>query len=252
MDPQFIFFILVGFIAQIVDGALGMAYGTLSTSILLALGLPPATVSVSVHTAQVFTTGFSGLFNTFFKNVKWKLCLILSVAGIAGGVGGAHILANIDGHALRPWIAGYLFILGLTIIYKVFRAKNDRKPVWRRFPFFVPALGAAGGFLDSIGGGGWGPIVTSHLLAGREDAPRFVIGSANVAEFFVKSSIAVTLVTLIGFNFEKIVMGLLIGGVIGAPLGAYILRFIKPEKLMVLVGILICGLSLWQAGQIVF
>lgn len=247
------FFIIVGFCAQIVDGALGMAYGTLSSSILLTMGVPPATASASVHSAQFFTTGIAAASHSYFKNVRWRLCAILAISGIVGGVLGSMFLMSIDGKLIRPFIAIYLLLLGLNILRKCYKMRrhdlaqkffeksNNRVRSWKRY---VP-IGFFGGLFDSIGGGGWGPIVTTNLIA-LGKSPRFVIGSVTVAEFFVKTAIASTFLTMMHFEFHTVVLGLLIGGVVAAPLGAIVLRFIKPELLMTLVGFLIVGLSLVQ------
>lgn len=243
-SSEFWSYVAIGFIAQIVDGALGMAYGTLCTSVLLATGLPPVTVSASVHTAQFFTTGLSALSHSYFKNIHKKLLLVLAVSGALGGLIGALLLTKIDGNLIKPWIAVYLLYLGFFIVWRRYRGKKFMTGVsaWNR-NLFRSGLGVLGGFLDALGGGGWGPIVTSNLIARNED-PRFVIGSVNAAEFFVKTLIAVTfIVTLTLDNFTTVVLGLLVGGVIAAPLGAYVLRLIKPETLMGFVGFLIIGLS---------
>lgn len=249
LDGSFLLYALIGFCAQIVDGALGMAYGTLSNAALLALGVPPLTASASVHTAQFFTTGISGAAHALLKNVNARLCMLLAAAGICGGLAGAYLLTQIDGHVLRPWISAYLFCLGLFIVRKVFTGEKEpqaRKTV-RRAPF-VSALGALGGFFDSIGGGGWGPIVTTHLIVGSK-SPRHIIGTVSAAEFFVKTAIAAALAVFSGFHFQGAVVGLLAGGIVAAPLGALVLRYIKPERLMLLVGLMIMGLSLWQVAQ---
>lgn len=248
MPPDFILFVLIGFAAQLVDGALGMAYGTLSTSILLAMGYPPVTVSASVHSAQFFTAGLSGASHTLMKNIDWKLCAALSIAGAGGGIIGATFLTRVDAGFIKPWIYGYLLCLGIFILVRFFRRNVTHKAkVSSRPLLFAPILGFIGGTLDAIGGG-WGPMVTTNLLARGHDAPRYVIGSVNAAEFFVKTAIAATFFATVGMNVHGVVAGLLVGGVIAAPLGAYILRVIKPEILMGGVGMLIILLSVYQLG----
>lgn len=246
-DGSFLLYVLIGFAAQIIDGALGMAYGTLSTAILLSSGLPPVVVSAGVHTAQFFTTGISSLSHLYFKNVNKRLVLLLAIGGSIGGCTGAIILTHIDGNILKPWISGYLAILGFVILWRLLRKKKEIVQKKDKKRVAVP-LGIFGGFLDALGGGGWGPIVTTSLIA-RGGDPRFIIGSVNSAEFIVKTVIALSFFTLIGFSFHKVVIGLLVGGVIAAPFGAFILRIIKPEILMALVSVLIIflgALSLYQ------
>jgi uncharacterized membrane protein YfcA len=246
-DPSFWTYAAVGFAAQIVDGALGMAYGTLCTAVLLATGMPPVTVSASVHSAQFFTTGLSALSHSYFKNVDRKLLLLLAVFGICGGIGGALLLTQIDGKMIKPWISAYLMVLGVLMLWKLLRPKKGpllQSPRKR----FRAALGALGGFLDALGGGGWGPIVTTSLLHEGEN-PRMTIGSVNAAEFFVKTVIAMTFITTVGIHFHEVVLGLLAGGVVAAPFGAYVLRLVKPQILIALVALLIIGLSVLSLYQ---
>lgn len=242
-QPDFWTYVLIGFVAQIIDGALGMAYGTLCTAVLLASGISPLIVSASVHSAQFFTAGISALSHSYFKNINRRLFLILAIAGSTGGILGALLLTQLDAKFIKPWIACYLMMLGFFILWRHFRGKV--KPVYEGTGGgrnkFRALLGFGGGFLDALGGG-WGPIVTTNLIARNED-PRYVIGSVNAAEFFVKTLIAFTLAAALAFSFHQIVLGLLIGGVLAAPLGAFVLRFIRPQILIVGVGFLIIGLS---------
>ncbi len=248
----FLLYVLIGFCAQLVDGALGMAYGTLSMTVLLWAGVPPAAASAGVHTAQFFTTGISGLSHALFRNVNWKLCFTLALAGISGGILGALFLVNVDGQAIRPFIAAYLLLLGIMVLLRVWRGHGgvprkqaQHDPVKKqpfRWRIKELALGFTGGGLDAVGGGGWGPIVTTNLLAGGGE-PRFTIGSANMAEFFVKTAIATAFFFSIGFSFSGIVIGLLVGGMLAAPFGALILKLVRAELLMAGVGCLIIILS---------
>ncbi len=244
-SSEFWTYALVGFLAQMVDGALGMAYGTLSTAVLISSGVAPVVVSASVHSAQFFTTGLSAISHSWFKNVDRKLFLTLAVAGSLGGMLGALLLTKIDGDFIKPWIAIYLAFLGGLILWKRFKHKKILSTEVRDETPFRAGLGLVGGFLDALGGG-WGPMVTSNLIV-RDEDPRHVIGSVNTAEFFVKTLIAVTLsVTMteeLMDGFQNVLLGLLVGGVVAAPFGAYVLRLIKPEILMVLIGALIIFLS---------
>ena len=249
MDESIFIYVIIGFTAQLVDGALGMAYGTLCTAVLLAMGIPPATVSAGVHSAQFFTAGLSGAAHTLLKNIDWRLCISLALACVCGGIIGALFLVHMDTSVIRPWVSGYLLLLGIFIVYRsltndvVERKKGDTGP-----GLLTPLLGFFSGMLDAIGGG-WGPMVTSNLIA-RGEPPRYAIGSVNTAEFFVKSAIAATFFATIGLVFHKIVIGLLIGGVLAAPFGAYVLRIINPRILIGVVGGLIIALSLYQLSKV--
>ncbi|MFB0518000.1 MAG: sulfite exporter TauE/SafE family protein, partial [Acidobacteriota bacterium] len=160
MDLNIVVFIIVGFIAQIIDGALGMAYGVSSNSFLLSIGIPPAAASASVHTAEVFTTFVSGVSHWKFGNVDKKLFKKLLIPGIIGGVLGAYVLTSIPGKTIKPFIGAYLLIMGLMILLKAFKKIKEKRVETKIIP-----LATAGGFFDAIGGGGWGPIVTSTLMA---------------------------------------------------------------------------------------
>lgn len=251
MDESILIYVLIGFLAQLVDGALGMAYGTLCTAVLLAMGVPPATVSAGVHSAQFFTAGLSGVAHTLLKNIDWRLCVSLALAGVLGGIIGALFLVHMDTDFIRPWISGYLLLLGILIVLRSLKGGASEKKKDDRGPgIFTPVLGFFSGLLDAIGGG-WGPMVTSTLIA-RGEQPRYAIGSVNAAEFFVKTAIAATFFTTIGLVFHKIVIGLLIGGVLAAPFGACILRVVNLRLLIGMVGGLIIALSIYQLSKVFF
>lgn len=242
MELTFLLYVLVGFVAQIIDGALGMAYGVSSNTFLLSLGLPPAAASASVHMAEVVTTGVSGAAHWRLGNIDWKLVKRLLVPGVVGGVAGAYLLTSIDGDIIKPYIAGYLLLMGAYIIYKAFRNNghvNDGTHTAR-----VSVLGLIGGFCDAIGGGGWGPVVTTTLVA-RGKNPRLTIGSVNFSEFFVTFAESVTFVLALSFSqYWQIILGLLIGGAIAAPLAARVTKNLPLKALMALVGALIVILSI--------
>jgi len=237
MDESIIIFIVVGFIAQIIDGALGMAYGVTSTTFLLSIGIPPVAASASVHVAEIFTSAVSGLSHLKFGNVDKKLLKRLVIPGVLGGILGAYILTVLPGRIIRPFVALYLLLMGLLILRKVFKKIQERAVETKLLP-----LGLVGGFLDAIGGGGWGPIVTSTLVT-RGHNPRFTIGSVNLAEFFVTAAIAATFFAIIGLVHWRIIVGLIIGGVLAAPLGAYVCKRVPARALMIMVGVLIVSLS---------
>jgi len=233
-----IVYIIVGFIAQMIDGALGMAYGVTSTTFLLSLGIPPVAASASVHTAEIFASGASGLAHLRFGNVDKKLFRRLLIPGIIGGILGAYILTAVPGKTIKPFIAFYLLIMGLIILGKAFRKIEEKEVETKLLP-----LGICGGFFDAVGGGGWGPIVTSTLVA-RGHNPRFSIGSVNLAEFFVTVAEVATFLTIIGLVHWQIIFGLIIGGVIASPLAAYVCKRLPSRVLMIIVGLLIMALSI--------
>jgi uncharacterized protein len=239
LESDFALYLLVGLGAQLVDGALGMAYGVTCTSFLLSLGVTPAVSSASVHVAEMFTTGASAISHFRFKNINKKLFKGLLIPGVLGAIVGAYLLSDvIDGNIIKPFIAAYMLILGIIIIRKAIQ-KNLVKNKTKR----IGLLAASGGFLDSIGGGGWGPIVTSTLLGQGRD-PRYTIGSVNAAEFAITFASGITFLIFHGINSWQVVLGLIIGGVIAAPFGALLVGKIKRKPLMLTVGILVIGLSL--------
>ncbi|KAA6438255.1 sulfite exporter TauE/SafE family protein [Dyadobacter flavalbus] len=239
LDSDFALYLLVGLAAQLVDGALGMAYGITSTSFLLGMGISPAVSSTSVHVAEMFTTGASAISHFKFRNINKKLFKSLLIAGVAGSVTGAYLLSDvIDGNVIKPYIAFYMLVLGIVIIRKAVQKKLVKNKTRR-----IGILAAAGGFLDSVGGGGWGPIVTSTLLGQGRD-PRYTIGSVNAAEFIITFSSGVTFLIFNGINSWQVVLGLIIGGVIAAPFGALLVGKINRKALMLSIGILVIGLSL--------
>ncbi len=240
MSEDFYLYVLVGFAAQMVDGAIGMAYGITSTSVLLSMGLPPATASACVHAAETFTTAASGLSHWKLGNVDRRLIWRLAVPGIIGGVIGAYVLSNVPGEVFKPYISAYLLLLGLFIIYKAVHRKPSFVDVP---PNNVAPLGFVGGLVDAIGGGGWGPIVTSTLL-GQGATPRYAIGSVNLAEFFVTLAISATFFLTIGLELWPIITGLIVGGIVAAPLAALATKHLPAKVLMILVGCVIVLLSL--------
>lgn len=237
---EFLLFALAGFLAQLVDGALGMAYGVTCTSLLLSLGHSPAIASASVHMSEVVTSGVSGHFHWRLGNVDRRLFRSLVWPGMVGGALGAYVLTALPGEALRPWIAVYLALMGARIL---FIAWHGRTPATPATPG-VRVLGFAGGLLDALGGGGWGPIVTSTLV-GSGLEPRMAIGSVNRAEFFVTVVQSFVFVATIGFDLWQTVLALSLGGALAAPLAAHVARRIPARVLMVAVGTLIVALSLF-------
>lgn len=232
-------FAVIGFFAQMIDGSLGMGYKVSTTTFLLSLGLAPAIASASVHTAGIFASAASGLSHYKFGNLDRTLMFRLAVPGVLGGVVGAALLSHLPTDMIRPLVAVYLLLMGLRIILKALRYDAELRAGVR-----VAALGLAGGFFDAIGGGGWGPIVTSTLI-GDGHEPRFVIGSVNIAEFFVTLGAAITFLLTIhdGMAWE-VIAGLIVGGVLAAPLAAHASQRLPARRLMLLVGLLVSFLSL--------
>lgn len=238
LNSDFLFYAGVGLAAQLVDGTLGMAYGITSTSSLLALGVPPAVSSASVHVAEMFTTGASAISHYKFGNINKKLFKSLVIPGVIGAVTGAYLLSDfIDGNIIKPFVAAYMVILGIVIIRKALQ-KNIVKNKTKR----LGVLAIFGGFMDSVGGGGWGPIVTSSLLGKGRD-PRYTIGSVNAAEFAISLASGITFLIFEGINSWQVVLGLILGGVIASPLGAFMVNRVKRKPLMILVGVIVILLS---------
>ncbi|SFK41858.1 hypothetical protein SAMN03159338_4163 [Sphingomonas sp. NFR04] len=236
-------YVAVGFAAQLVDGALGMAFGVISSTLLVSvLGIAPATASAGVHLVETMTTGVSGLSHVLHRNVDWRLFARLLIPGILGGVLGAYVLTTLDASVTRPFVMAYLSAIGLYLLFRAIRfAPHQREPR------IVEPLGLAGGFLDAAGGGGWGPVVTSNLLV-QGAQPRTTIGTVNTTEFFLTLTISATFLFHIGArgftpDFWHPVLGLLIGGVVAAPFGAMFAKRMPVRLLLSLVGIVLTATS---------
>jgi hypothetical protein len=237
VDTKFFIWLAAGFIAQLIDGALGMAYGISSTTFLLTTGVSPAIASASVHLAEIFTTAVSGFSHWRFGNVDKELFKKLAIPGIIGALLGATLVSYFDGNALKPYISFYLLIMGSVVLIKGIRNKVvEKKSV------HLPILGFIGGFADSSGGGGWGPIVTTTLLS-RGNTPRTTIGTVNAAEFLVAVAASGVFTLFIGITGWSIILGLIIGGVLAAPLGAWMAKIVSQRFLLITVGCVIILLS---------
>lgn len=240
LEMDFVFYMLGGFIAQMIDGALGMAYGVSASTFLMSMGLSPAVASMSVHTSEIFTSGVSGFMHLRFGNVNNKLFKIIVIPGVIGAILGAYILSEFENYNgyIKPIVGVYTLILGIIIIRKVIRNSNKRKKVTK-----VGWLAVTGGFLDSIGGGGWGPVVSSTLIASGKN-PRLIIGSVNLAEFFISLASSFTFLLVIGSGNWQPILGLILGGVCAAPIAAHLSKKLNVKAMMVLVGIIIIIVSL--------
>lgn len=231
----------VGLFAQIVDGALGMAYGVTASTFLLSTGVPPAAASASVHIAEVFTTGFSGLSHWKLGNINKSLFKRLVIPGVIGAVVGAYLLTNIDGNVIKPFISGYLLLMGIYILIKAFKKIQIKTDP----PTYVAPLAVTGGFMDAIGGGGWGPVVTTSLVGSGQD-PRTTIGSVNAAEFFLAIAGGAAFALFGGFTHWTVIAGLVIGGIFAAPIAAVLCAKLPAKVLMIIVGVLISVLSIYN------
>ena len=224
-------FIAVGFIAQLIDGALGMAFGVISTTLLVSLGVPPAAASAGVHAAETFTTAASGASHILHRNVNWRLFLRLAIPGVIGGILGAYVLTQVSAEAARPFVLAYLASIGVYLVWR-----GVYYPPTHRPPKIVEPLGLAGGFLDAAGGGGWGPVVTGNLLVQGAE-PRRTIGTVNTTEFIVTATISATFIATLGWAmFTVATVGLLVGGVLAAPFGAMVAKRARPRVLLIFVG----------------
>lgn len=238
-NQEFLIFFCIGVFAQLVDGTLGMGYGATSTSFLLAYGVPPVISSTGVHVAEMFTTGASALSHHRFGNINKKLVKHLLIPGVLGSITGAYLLSDvIDGDVIKPFIAVYMIVLAVIIMKKALK-----KNIVKKKTKSLDLLASFGGFMDAVGGGGWGPIVTSTLL-GRGRNPRYTIGSVNAAEFAVSFASGITFMLFGGIHGWQVIIGLILGGVIAAPLGAYLVNRIPRKPMMIAVGVLIIILSL--------
>lgn len=241
IDKQFYWMIAAGFLAQLVDGALGMGYGVICTTVLLSLGVNLPAISGSIHTAEMFSSGMSGYSHYKFGNVNKKLFKVLLIPGIIGAVAGAILLSKLGeeySNYIRPILAAYTLILGTRILFTAFRKNKVQKKVKH-----VGWLAGAGGFLDSFGGGGWGPLVTSTLIS-KGKTPRFVIGSVSITEFFVTLASAMTFFSMLGLSHWQVIAGLVIGGTIGAPLAAKLSGRLPLKTMFIGVGAMVIIWSL--------
>jgi hypothetical protein len=238
-------FILIGFCAQLVDGALGMAFGVISATLLISIGIPPAVAAASVQVVASFTTGISGISHALMRNVDWKLLARLAIPGVIGGICGAYVIVNTLPDVARPVVLAYLASIGLFLLWR-----GLGRRIQERRPTIVEPLGLVGGFLSAAGGGGWGPVVTSNLLI-QGGSPRKTIGTVNTAEFFVSVSISVAFLLTLGWrDFTTATLGLLIGGIAAAPMGALLVGRVRPQLLMILVGVVLTLTSaygIWRA-----
>lgn len=238
-------FIAIGFAAQAVDGALGMAFGVITnTALVVLLGLSPAVASAKVHLVECATTAVSGISHLLTGNIEWQLFWRLLVPGLLGGVSGAYLLSNIDGSVVKPFVLAYLVLMGGWLLVRglLYPPKLAR-------PRIVSVLGLVGGFLDAVGGGGWGPVVTSNLLA-QSGEPRKAVGTVNAVEFFLTVAVSLTFLLNIGWaDLSGSVIGLLLGGLAAAPFGALMAKRLPARTMLILVGVVLIATSLFALGK---
>lgn len=249
IEPQFWAFLVIGFLAQMVDGMLGMGYGVTSAIGLMSMNVNVAAISSSIHTAEIFTAGASGYSHYKFGNVNKKLLRALLIPGILGAIVGALLLVYLDGHGakfVKPFLAAYMMILGIRILTRAFKKTTVKKKVKN-----VGWLAGAGGFLDSFGSGGWGPLVTGTLIT-KGRTPRYVIGSVSLTEFFVTLASAITFFSTIGVSHWQVILGLILGGVLAAPIAAKLVGKLPTKKMFIGVGIIIIIWSLQVLIKIFF
>lgn len=236
-------FIAIGFAAQLVDGAIGMAFGVITNTLLVSvIGMSPAHASARVHLVEMFTTAASGISHVLHKNVDWKLFSRLALPGVIGGVTGAYVLTDVlTEEVARPLVMVYLTGIGFYLLYRAWDYKHEH-----RQPKVIAPLGLIGGFLDAVGGGGWGPVVTSNLLI-QGTSPRMTVGTVNTSEFFLTTAVSITFIIQLGWEaFTAATFGLIIGGFAAAPLGAVLAKRIPPERLMLMVGVVLTLTSLFS------
>ncbi len=243
VDVNVLYYIGIGFLAQTIDGAFGMAYGPTTTSFLMAMGIPPAVASATLHTSEVFAAGVASIAYKRHKNINFKLFKLLVVSGIIGAVVGSSLLSFVSKEQLgivKPLVALYTLILGGIIIR---RALSRQQRYKKQNPRFIPAIGFVGSLFDSIGGGGWGAIVTSSLVAFGRDL-RYSIGSAHLAKFFVATASTITFVVLIGFHHWLIVAGVIVGSMLAAPISVTLGNKIPKRTGLTIVGVMVILLSI--------
>lgn len=238
-------FLLIGFAAQLVDGALGMAFGVIASTLLISAGLPPAVAAASVAIVASFTTGISGLSHSLLANVDWRLLARLLIPGMIGGICGAYVISNTLPEIARPVVLTYLTLIGLWLIWRGLRHTHKE-----RRPKIVEPLGLVGGFLTGASGGGWGPVVTSNLLI-QGTSPRKTIGTVSTAEFFLAVTVSITFFITLGWrDFTAATFGLLLGGIAAAPFGALLAARVPARGLMIMVGLVLTLTSAWGISRV--
>lgn len=244
LNPMFYWFLLGGFIFAMIDGAIGMSYGVTTTSFSLAMGVPPASASMGVHLSEILSNGIAGWMHYRFGNVNWKLFRLLLIPGIVGAVTGAYLLSSLEHYSnyTKPVVSLYTLILGFVILSKAYKA-NAKTTGPKKKIKKVSLLGLFGGFIDAVGGGGWGSIVLSSLIAGGRNA-RFSLGTVKITRFFIALMSSLTFITMLNGAHWEAVGGLVIGSALASPIAARVSNKISAKTIMVSVGILVILVSL--------
>jgi uncharacterized membrane protein YfcA len=244
LGPGIVLIGLIGFVAQLVDGALGMGYGVTSTTLLLTAGLAPAAASATVHMAEVGTTAVSGLAHWRFGNVNLRAVGLLAIPGAIGGFVGAVVLSNLSADTARPWVSLILGALGVLILIRAIKGTPVRTRAFRPRLLTLGPLGLVGGFIDATGGGGWGPVTTSTLMAANRMQPRRVIGTVSASEFLVALGASVGFLLTLGSQVIvwDALLVLLLGGLIAAPVAAWLVRHLDHR----LLGVVVAGMILFS------
>ncbi|MGZ3949770.1 MAG: sulfite exporter TauE/SafE family protein [Flavisolibacter sp.] len=241
---MFYWMVMVGFLAEIVAGSMGMGYGVICTTVFLIMNIPPPVISASIHSAESFTTAAGSISHYKFGNVNKKLTKKLAIPAIIGAVLGAILLSYVGERYARmtkPLIGAYTLYLGIRILKNAF-AKKEANGRVKKKKTHITSLGFIGGFIDSFGGGGWGPMVTGTFIKNGR-TPRYVIGSSTVAKFILTLASAITFIFTVGIHHWNIVAGLLLGGIITAPFSAMLTAKLPVKKMFVVVGIVVIVMS---------
>lgn len=244
INPLFYWFLLGGFVFSMIDGAIGMSYGVTSTSFSLAMGVPPASASMGVHLSEILSNGIAGWMHYRFGNVNWRLFKLLLIPGILGAVSGAYLLSSLEhySHYTKPFVSLYTLILGWVILSKALKINKKggapKKKIKR-----ISLLGAFGGFIDAVGGGGWGSIVLSSLIAGGR-SPRFSLGTVKITRFFIALMSSLTFITMLNGKHWEAVAGLVIGSALASPIAAKVSNRISAKAIMLSVGVIVILVSL--------
>lgn len=242
IQPEFYYFLGAGFVFALIDGAIGMSYGVTSTSFSLTMGVPPASASMGVHLSEIMSNGIAGWMHYRMGNINWKLFKMLLIPGIIGAVTGAYLLSSLEHYSqyTKPFVSLYTLILGVVILSKAFKTgvKKPHEKIKK-----IPLLGLGGGFIDAVGGGGWGSIVLSTLIAGGRH-PRFSLGTVKLSRFFIALMSSITFITMLKSNHWGAVAGLVIGSAIASPVAAKISNRISAKAIMIAVGVIVIAISI--------